>query len=242
MIESFLLKVKRAETPFYAGLNKFGKALLQVNLPVPAFLFPILRVFYHLHFGARYFFRYLVVFLYRAPLFRSRCVSIGHNLHLTFLPEITGHPKIYIGDDVCLFGDMFVTSGRVFDEPRLVIGNGAHIGHSVSFIVNKEIVVDEGAGIASYCFLADTDAHPANAEDRLKGLPPPAEEVKAVHICRHAWIGRGSYIMKGVTVGEGALVAAASVVVNDVPPFAVAMGNPARIIVRQDRPRSDVPR
>jgi acetyltransferase-like isoleucine patch superfamily enzyme len=240
MIESFLLKVKRAETPFYAKLNKTGRALLCANLPVPAFLSPLLRVAYHLHFCVRYLLRYFAVLVYRYPLFRSRCASIGRNLQMTFLPDITGHPKIYIGDNVRLFGGISVVSGRVFDEPKLVIGDGVHIGHQVFFTVNKEIIIDEEAGIASDCFIADSDAHPANPEDRVKNLPPSPEDIKPVHICRRAWIGRGSFIMKGVTVGEGALVAAASVVVNDVPPFSVAMGNPARIIMRADhRARSE---
>src|SRR5579871_2770073 len=110
MIESFLLKVKRAETPFYSFLNRTGKALLHANLPVPSFLFPILRGMYHTHFGIRYFFRYLTVFLYSGPLFRSRCISVGRNLHMTFLPDITGHPRIYVGNDVSLFGSLSITS------------------------------------------------------------------------------------------------------------------------------------
>src|SRR5260370_39517264 len=106
---------------------------------------------------------------------------------MTLLPDITGHPKIYIGDNVMLFGGLSVISGREFDEPRLVIGNGVHIGHQAFFTINKEIVIDEGARIASDCFIADTDA---NLEDCVKNLPPSPENINPFHICRHAWIGR----------------------------------------------------
>ena len=57
------------------------------------------------------------------------------------------------------------------------------------------------------------------------------DEVKPVRVCRYAWIGQKSFILKGVTVGEGAVVGANSVVVTDVPPYTVVMGNPARVVV-----------
>jgi acetyltransferase-like isoleucine patch superfamily enzyme len=46
------------------------------------------------------------------------------------------------------------------------------------------------------------------------------------------WIGRGAHILKGVTIGRGAIVAAGSVVASDVPAGAMAMGVPARIVKR----------
>ncbi|MGN6285701.1 MAG: acyltransferase [Afipia sp.] len=51
-----------------------------------------------------------------------------------------------------------------------------------------------------------------------------------VRICRGAWIGARSIILKGVTIGEGAIIGAGSVVAADVPPFTIAGGNPARVI------------
>lgn len=45
-----------------------------------------------------------------------------------------------------------------------------------------------------------------------------------------AWIGFGAIILKGVTIGEGAVVGAGSVVTKDVAPFAIVVGNPARVV------------
>ena len=48
-----------------------------------------------------------------------------------------------------------------------------------------------------------------------------------IKICKNAWIGTRSIILKGVTIGEGAIVAAGSVVTKDVPPYTLVAGNPA---------------
>ena len=53
-----------------------------------------------------------------------------------------------------------------------------------------------------------------------------------VHICRRVWIGAGSTILPGVTVGENAVVGAGSVVTHDVEPNTIVAGNPAKLIRR----------
>jgi acetyltransferase-like isoleucine patch superfamily enzyme len=133
---------------------------------------------------------------------------------------------------VNFFGHAAITSGRIFDEPRLVIGDRVDLGHNIVIVVNKEVVIEEGVKIASGCRFMDTDAHPRDTMARVSNLPPPPDEVKPVRICRNAWIGQNSFILKGVTVGEGAVIGVNSVVVTDVPPFSVAMGNPARVVVK----------
>ncbi len=55
-------------------------------------------------------------------------------------------------------------------------------------------------------------------------------EFKKVHVGRGAYIGVNAIILPGVTVGEGCIVGAGSVVTKDVPPYSVAAGNPARVI------------
>ncbi|MGD1048875.1 MAG: acyltransferase [Candidatus Krumholzibacteriaceae bacterium] len=55
-------------------------------------------------------------------------------------------------------------------------------------------------------------------------------QFKRVRIGRGAYIGVNAIILPGVTVGEGSIVGAGSVVTKDVPPYSVAVGNPARVI------------
>ena len=232
MIEQLILKIKRGETPFYRTVRSFIRKGMHSTLPVPKFFYPVLRLLYHTHFAVLFMARWLLNYFYREPLFRSRCVSIGEGFHMWLMPDITGHPKIVIGSHVNFFGHAAITSGRIFDEPRLVIGDRVDLGHNIVIVVNKEVVIEEGVKIASGCRFMDTDAHPRDTMARVSNLPPPPDEVKPVRICRNAWIGQNSFILKGVTVGEGAVIGVNSVVVTDVPPFSVAMGNPARVVVK----------
>lgn len=57
---------------------------------------------------------------------------------------------------------------------------------------------------------------------------------KPVHICRNAWIGAGTTILPGVTVGENAVVAAGTVVTKDVEANTIVGGNPAKFIKKID--------
>lgn len=229
-MDKLILKIKRSETGPFRMLRTLGKALLYANMPVPGFLKPVYRLLYHSYYAVWYIGRWWLNFLFRVPMTRARCKVVGKNLMLTLLPEITGHAEVYIGDNVQLHGKLAVYSGRVFDNPRLVIGDRVSIGHTVTISVNREVVIEEGVMIAGYCRIADNDGHPVDPALRTAGVPPPADRTKPVRICRNAWIGHGCYIMKGVTIGEGAIVGSASVVTSDVPPFSAVGGNPARVI------------
>lgn len=243
MIESFLLRVKRGENRFYRAVRRLGKGAMQTRLPLPRFLFPLFRLLYHLHFSVLYGVRWGLNFFYREPLFRSRCVTIGKNFHMWLMPDITGHPRISIGEGVNFFGHVSITSGRIFDEPKLIIGDRVDVGHNVAFVVNNEIVIENDVKIASGVRFMDTDAHPRDTAERIANRMPPPDEVKPVRISKYSWIGQNAFILKGVTVGEGAIIGVNSVVVTDIPAYTVAMGNPARVVVKNQLsgPRGTLP-
>lgn len=230
-----LTKIRRRETPVYDFLYRFAKSLNHLQMPLPAFVRPLFRGVYFLHFAIRSFIWRLLRFFYWGPIFRARCDSVGKNLMLTLLPDVAGHLRLQVGDDVHLNGFFGVGSSRMFDDPVLRLGNRVHMGHMVVFVINKEITIEDDVLIASNCYFADTDAHPVDPEKRTRNEPPDPNSVRPVRICRKAWIGHGVHVLKGVTVGEGAIVAAGAVVVKDVPPFSVVAGNPARVVVEDVR-------
>jgi len=174
----------------------------------------------------------MFTYFVREPLFRGRCCAVGKNFHLERMPYVASHAKIYIGDDVNFFGKVDIFSGRLFDEPKVILGNRVDLGHQVTFVVNKEILLEDDINVASGVHFMDTDSHPRDTMARVADLPPQPEEVKPVRVRRYAWIGHNSFIMKGVTIGEGAIIGVNSVVVTDIPAYSVAMGNPARVVVK----------
>jgi acetyltransferase-like isoleucine patch superfamily enzyme len=232
MLDAFILKVRRAETPFYRRIRNIARASRTLVLPVPRFLFPILRVIFMAQQAIWLGSRWLVTFFWTDPLFRSRCTSVGKRFRVGRMPFIMGQAKIYIGDDVNFFGQVDIFSGRIFDEPKLIIGNRVDLGQGTLFIVNKEIVIEDDVNVASGCRFFDTDAHPRDTAARIADLPPQPDEIKPVRIGRYAWIGHNTFVMKGVTIGEGAVIGVNSVVISDIPPYSVAMGNPARVVVK----------
>ena len=237
MVGSFLLKVRRSETPFYRTLRRIAKAVRSSTLPLPKVLHPVLRGLFYAHWAVLRTGAFLLNYFYREPLFRGRCVSVGKRFRMSRMPFVVGHASIYIGDDVNFFGQVDIFSGGIFAEPKLILKDRVDIGHAVVFVVNKEIAIEEDVNVASGVRFMDTDAHPKDTAERIADLPPRPEEVKPIRVCRSAWIGGGSAIMKGVTIGEGAIIGVNSVVVTDIPPYTVAMGNPARVVVKAP-PRS----
>jgi len=233
---SFILKLKRGETPFFRALNRLAKSAFTARLPLPAFLNPLLGALYTTHQTVFEGFRRLFAFFYVEPLFRGRCQSIGRNFYVTNLPYVISHAKITIGDNVNFFGKVDILSGRIFDEPVLTLGNRVDIGHNVGFVVNKEIVIEDDVNVATGVRFMDTDAHPKDLAERIADLPPRPEEIKPVRICKGAWIGQNCFILKGVTIGEGAIIGVNSVVVNDIPAYSIAMGNPARVVIKGMKP------
>lgn len=66
----------------------------------------------------------------------------------------------------------------------------------------------------------------SNEIERLKGL----EYAKEVAIYDHVWIGGNVTILPGVKINRGAIIGAGSVVVDDIPPYVIAAGNPCKVI------------
>lgn len=104
---------------------------------------------------------------------------------------------------------------------KIEIGDNSYIGDRTEIHSGKEVKIGNGVNIAWDCNILDRDYHAFESD---------SEVIKSVEICDHVWIGARSIILKGVTVGEGAVVAAGSVVTRDVPPGCLVAGNPAKVI------------
>jgi acetyltransferase-like isoleucine patch superfamily enzyme len=230
MLDEFVLKLKRGESPFFRAAGSVARGILRPRMPVfPGFLRPVLRAGYVLHYGVIGFVQGAVRTLYSQPLWQGRCASIGRNVTLDGLPYVEGHAEIHVGNDVWLGGKISVVSGRFLDRPQLIIKDRAQISWNVMITVNREVVIEEDARISFDCRISDSDGHPREADLRAANAPVNPRDIRAVRIGRNAWIGNGAHIMKGVTIGEGAIIGANSVVISDIPAYCLALGNPAEV-------------
>jgi acetyltransferase-like isoleucine patch superfamily enzyme len=229
-VDGLILKIKRGDSRPYRLLRKIARMFFNPTPPrLPALLKPVARWTYELYFVAIVVMRCLVNFFWAHPLFQGRCASFGKNVTIDKLPFVSGHVEIHIGDNVRLGGHITIMSGGIFDRPRLVIKDYAEIGWNVTLVVNREVIIEEHARVSFDCRVSDSDGHPREADLRARNVPPDPRDIRPVLIRRDAWIGNGSHVMKGVTIGEGAIIGANSVVITSIPPYALALGNPAEV-------------
>ncbi|PTL83228.1 sugar O-acetyltransferase [Vitiosangium sp. GDMCC 1.1324] len=112
----------------------------------------------------------------------------------------------------CDYGTFLFLGARVFMNFQCVVldCNRVEIGDDVFF----------GPGVHIYAA-----THPLDPDERIRG----PELSRPVRIGAKAWIGGGSLILPGVSIGEGTTVGAGSVVTKDLPPYVLAAGNPCRV-------------
>jgi len=105
------------------------------------------------------------------------------------------------------------------------LGRNAFINYNCVFLDCAPIKIGDnlqmGPAVQVY-----TVAHPLEADMRRSGL----EYARPIRIGHDVWIGGGAIILPGVTIGDGSVVGAGTVVVHDVPPASVVVGNPARLV------------
>jgi acetyltransferase-like isoleucine patch superfamily enzyme len=228
-----ILRLKRSQNPGALFLKRVIIALRTPTVPRwPRIFYPVLRFLYEGYFILLGFWRVSLNKLIYGPLFQSRCASFGKGVEIHGIPYVNGHAEIHMGDRTGLGGNVSIHSGRIFDQPRLVMMDGAVVGWNSTLVINKEIIIEQDVIVSYDCRISDSDGHPREMDLRALRFPPRAEDVRPVRIGRGAWIGNGVHIMKGVTIGEGAVISANSVVIMDVPAFCLAMGNPAEVYFR----------
>ena len=126
-----------------------------------------------------------------------------------------------------------------FDSPdgSISIGDRCFLGSS-HLVCHTAITIGDDVVMSWGVTVVDHDSHALDWNMRqhdvanwMKGEKQwDGVSIAPVKICNRAWIGFGASILKGVTVGEGAVVGANSVVTRNVPPFTVVAGNPARVV------------
>jgi acetyltransferase-like isoleucine patch superfamily enzyme len=215
------------------GPLRHARSILRIvrNFRLPL-IRPIAALFYAERDLRQQWWPALLNVVYREPLLRYRCIEAGRGLHLEgAIPLIVGDGAIRLGANVRIGGrNTWIVGYKVSERAELVIGDRVNIGYQNVLAVAVRIEIGDDTLLAPNVHIYDNPSHPLSPAARLRHESFPIEDAKPVRIGRNVWIGTGAMILRGVTIGDGAVVAAATVVTGDVPPATLVAGNPARII------------
>lgn len=134
--------------------------------------------------------------------------------------------RLYENSEMRVKGRFYLNYGttiQVFPGGKLILGSGAFNCNTV-LGVGKEMIIGNDFLGGRNVVIYDSDFHAITVSHRKSVLS------ETVRIGNHVWIGVGGTVLKGVTIGDGAIIGARSVVTEDVLPNCMAVGNPARTI------------
>lgn len=145
-------------------------------------------------------------------------IKIGQN----FIANSSKYSNPIGGDDILRI--------VVCKNGHLIIGNNVGISNS-TIVCWKQIEIGDYVFIGGDCRIWDTDFHSTDPVDR-RHKDNANVKTGNIKLCEYAFIGGGSIILKGVTIGKNAVVAAGSVVTKSIPDNEIWGGNPAKFIRR----------
>ena len=159
--------------------------------------------------------------------------------------------KIELGANSMLGGEFIFES----NQGEVLIGNNTFVNSGTKFVSRSRITLGNDVTVAWGCWFYDHNSHSLDHQDRKQDIKQQIQDyrngqsfiankdwskvkTKEIKVQDKAWIGFDSVILSGVTIGEGAIVGARSVVREDVEPWTIVAGNPAKLMKRLDAKQS----
>jgi galactoside O-acetyltransferase len=164
------------------------------------------------------------------------------SFRLTVIKPIKDKKYLTVGTDSILDCKVLFES----EKGEVIVGDKCYIGTS-TIICRSKIEFGNNVMVALGSTFYDHDSHSINYKERQKDIDRQLEDYRngkffienkswvdvhdePIKIGDNAWIGINCIILKGVTIGEGAIIGAGSVVTRDIPAWTIAGGNPAKVI------------
>jgi acetyltransferase-like isoleucine patch superfamily enzyme len=162
---------------------------------------------------------------YSFQLFRSAAadavhIGRGSSIYLGVMFDVGTQGRVSIGEFTLING------ARIICDAEVSIGDYCLISWNTVFMDTARLPT------AASARRTELVAAAARYLRRIESVTP----ARPIRIDRNVWVGFDACVLPGVTIGEGSVIGARSVVVEDVPPFSVAVGNPARVIRKLEPP------
>lgn len=167
----------------------------------------------------------------RVKIKHKHLIKIGKTVSISDNVEINALSKngVRIGNNVSILRNTIIECTGVMRN----LGEGLTIGNHVGIAQNCFIQVRGSVDIGNYVIFGPyvkifSERH--NFEDINTPIVEQGETRLNVRIEDNVWIGANATLLGGVTIGQGSIIGAGAVVTNDVPPFSIVAGVPAKII------------
>lgn len=165
----------------------------------------------------------------------AKMKSCGKDYYFGRFHSLKGSQYMTLGNKV-VFDDFIVftawdnLNGKRF-TPSIVLDDDVHISDYCHISIVNGLHIGTGSGLGRWVTIIDNSHGNVCYEDMQKSILDREIVSKGpVIIGRNVWIGDKATVLGNVTIGDGAIIAANSVVTKDVPPYCVAAGAPARVI------------
>lgn len=152
---------------------------------------------------------------------------LANHLFMNFMPYMARHwylrnlCHLQLGVDSSIHMGCFITGHFIEIGSNTVINRFTYLDGRVPLKIGNNVNISHGTHI-------QTLTHDPQNPDFICQCNP-------VVIEDHVWIGARAIILPGVTIGEGAVIGAGSVVTKNVPPYTIAVGSPARVVKDRNR-------
>lgn len=152
-----------------------------------------------------------------------KCEAVGKMVTVRGFPRIEGEGTIILGDGVKIWSHLAKTQLSVGENATLTINDNTFINTGVIISVRNKVYIGKNCQIANQVIIMDNDFHGVGNRDQPQHPDP-------IVIEDEVWLATRCIVLKGVTIGRGAVVAAGAVVTKDVPAYTLVGGVPAKII------------
>ena len=119
----------------------------------------------------------------------------------------------------------------------IIIGNNVQINDYVHIAAVESIVIEDNVLMASKIYISDHNHGDYETVNSDSPITLPIERklfFKPILIEQNVWLGESVCVLQGVTIGKGSIIGALSVVTKNIPPYCIAVGNPAKVIKEYD--------